>query len=81
MPTLLHGPGCNLGEWYGVSPSCALLGELQLVHGFRCYDIIARTRNVSECCELALFLADYSVYEIENLLELHKSPMTVPQIT
>jgi len=27
MPTLLHGPGCNLGEWYrGCLPSCALLG-------------------------------------------------------
>jgi len=26
MPTLLHGPGCNLGEWYGVPPSCVLLG-------------------------------------------------------
>jgi len=24
MPTLLHGPGCNLGE--GMPPSCALLG-------------------------------------------------------
>jgi len=26
IPTLLHGPGCNLGEWYGVPSSCALLG-------------------------------------------------------
>jgi len=26
IPTLLHGPGCNLGEWLGVPPSCALLG-------------------------------------------------------
>jgi len=25
-PTVLHGPGCNLGEWYGMPPSCALLG-------------------------------------------------------
>jgi len=24
--TLLHGPRCKLGEWYGVAPSCALLG-------------------------------------------------------
>ena len=24
--TLLHGPGCNLGERQGVTPSCALLG-------------------------------------------------------
>jgi len=27
MPTLLHGPGCNSGEWYGLPLSCALLGE------------------------------------------------------
>ena len=25
-PTLLHGPGCNLAEWYGMPPSCALVG-------------------------------------------------------
>jgi len=25
MPTLLHGPGCNLAEWYGMPSSCALL--------------------------------------------------------
>jgi len=25
-PTLLHGPVCNLGAWYRLSPSCALLG-------------------------------------------------------
>jgi len=26
ISTLLHGPGCNLEEWYGVPSSCALLG-------------------------------------------------------
>ena len=26
IPTLAHGPGCNLGEWYGVPSSYALLG-------------------------------------------------------
>ena len=25
-PTLLYGPGCNLGAWQRLSPSCALLG-------------------------------------------------------
>ena len=24
IPTLLHRPGCNLAEWYGVPSSCAL---------------------------------------------------------
>ena len=26
IPTVLHGPRCNLEEWYGVPSSCALLG-------------------------------------------------------
>jgi len=26
MPTLLHGPRHNLGEWQGMPPGCALLG-------------------------------------------------------
>jgi len=26
MLTVLHGPGCNLGQWQGLPPSCALLG-------------------------------------------------------
>ena len=26
MPTVLHGPACNLGAWYRLPPSCALLG-------------------------------------------------------
>jgi len=26
MPTLLYGPRCNLGEWYRMPLSCALLG-------------------------------------------------------
>ena len=26
MPTVLHGPGCNLGQWQGMPPSRALLG-------------------------------------------------------
>jgi len=30
MPTLLHGPGCNLGEWSGMPPSCALLGRFAI---------------------------------------------------
>jgi len=30
MPTLFHGPGWILGEWYGMPPSCALLGGLAI---------------------------------------------------
>jgi len=56
MPTLLHGPGCNLGEWYGCLLVVYYWVGLQSVHGLRCYDNIARTRNVSECSVLALCL-------------------------
>ena len=45
IPTLLHGPGCNFGGMVVVQ----YWVDLQSVHGFRCYDNIARTRNVSEC--------------------------------
>jgi len=27
---LLHGPGCNLGKWQRLPPSCALLGGLAI---------------------------------------------------
>jgi len=30
MPTILHVLGYNLGEWYGMPPSCALLGEFAI---------------------------------------------------
>ena len=30
MPALLHGPGCNFGEWLVMPPSCALLGRFAI---------------------------------------------------
>ena len=30
MPTLLHWSGCDFGEWWGMPPSCALLGGLAI---------------------------------------------------
>jgi len=48
MPTLLHGPGCNLGKWQEVPPSCALLGGFAIGARVRCYENIAWMRNVSE---------------------------------
>ena len=51
MPTLLHVPGCNLGERYRGAPMIVhYWADLQSVHGFRCYgNIIMRLmRNVSE---------------------------------
>ena len=49
IPTLLHRPRCDLGEWQGCPLVVHYWADLQSVHGFRCYDNIARTRNVSEC--------------------------------
>jgi len=43
-----NGRGCPLVVHYWA--------DLQSVHGFRCYDNIARTRNVSQCSVLALCL-------------------------
>ena len=50
ISTLLHGPGCKLGEWYGVPSSCAFIGDLQSVHGFRCYDNSAEREMSASAC-------------------------------
>ena len=58
MPTLLHVPGCNFGEWQGVSCSCAVLGGFAI--GARVLLLWRHTRlmrNVSECSLFALWLA------------------------
>jgi len=69
MPTLLHGPGCNLRNSRGCSLVVHYWADLQSVNGFRCYGNIARTRNVSEClyslyawCKLFItsFLTSYA---------------------
>jgi len=43
IPTLLHGPGCNLGNGRGCPLVAHYWADLQSVHGFRCFDNIART--------------------------------------
>jgi len=51
MPTLLHTVhrlGCNVGNGRGCPLVMQYWADLQSVHGLRCYDNIARTRNVSE---------------------------------
>jgi len=55
MPTLLHGPRCNLRNGRGRCPLVVHnLADLQLVHRFRCCDNIAQMWNVSKCFVLAL---------------------------
>ena len=49
IPTLLHGPRCNLGNGRGCPLVVHYWADLQSVHGFCCCDNMARTRNVSEC--------------------------------
>jgi len=49
IPTLLHGPRCKWGNGRGCPLVVQCWVDLQSVHGFRCYDNIARTWNVSEC--------------------------------
>ena len=49
IPTLLHGPRCNYRNGRGDPLVVHYWADLQSVHGFRCYDNIFRTRNVSEC--------------------------------
>ena len=66
MPTLLHGPGCNLGNGRGCPLVVHYWADLQSMHGLRCYGNTARTRNVSErsactgslpgcCCEMGAY--------------------------
>ena len=48
MPTLLHGPGCNLGSGRGCPVVVHYWADLQSGHRLRFYGNIMRTRNVSE---------------------------------
>jgi len=48
MPTLLHGPGCNLGNGRGWPLVVHYWADLQSGHRLRCYGNITQARNVSE---------------------------------
>ena len=52
----------------GVPPSCAILSDLQSMRGFRCYDNVAQTGNVSEC--LYSLYARFSIF-VPFLLSPH----------
>jgi len=47
VPTLLHGPGCNLGNDRGCPLVVHCQEYLQSVDGFRCYDNIATNAKYS----------------------------------
>jgi len=55
----------------GVPPVVHYWADLQLVHGFRCYDNTTRTRNVSECLYLLyacsiIVLLNYGEIKVSN---------------
>ena len=59
IPTLLHGPGCNLVKWYRGCPLVVHYWvDLQSVHGIRCYDNIAPNAKCQRVLVLALGLVN-----------------------
>ena len=58
MPTLLHGPRCNLGEWYRVPHSCTLL------RGFAIGARVALTRREREMSARALYNSLYTWFVV-----------------
>ena len=68
-------PRYNSGYSLGNDRGCPLVmhywADLQSVHGFRCYDNIARTRNVSECLySLYAWLYFWTGYSVVILWKL-----------
>jgi len=55
IPTLLHGPRCNLGNGRGCPVVVHYLADLQLVHGIRCCD------KHSAKCEMLLSACTHSM--------------------
>jgi len=50
ISTLLHGRGCNLGEWWGCPVVVHYWTDFQSVHGFRCYDSSAECQMSASAC-------------------------------
>jgi len=72
IPTLLHGPGCNLGG--GNCSRCPLVvhywADLQSVYGFRCYDNIAPNAKCQRVLVLALCLVTSEVTTIPTICNM-----------
>ena len=63
IPTLLHGPGCNLGNGRGCRLVVHYWADLQSVHGFRCYDNIAMNSK----CEQVLICLVWNLVVVEDV--------------
>ena len=68
MPTLLHGPKCNLGNGRGCPLVVHCWADLQWVHGLRCCDNIAQMQNISV---YMLVLAQCLVPYVNNIITMH----------
>ena len=55
IPTLLHGPGCNLEVWQWCHLVVHCWADLQSVHGFRCYDNSAQREMSASACTMPGF--------------------------
>jgi len=57
IPTLLHGPECNLrGTVWGDPLVVHYMAALQSVHEFRCYGDIARTQATRCICSSFIYV-------------------------
>ena len=56
IPTLLLGPHVTWGNGWGCPLAVQCWADLQLVHGFRCYDNIALKAKCQQVLVLALCL-------------------------
>ena len=67
IPTLLHGPGCNLGNGRGCRLVVHYWTDLQSMHGFHCYDNIAPNAKCQRVLVLALCLVVFVIKIIYRL--------------
>jgi len=69
IPTLLHGPGCNLGNGKGVPLVVHYWADLQSVRWFRCYDNISPNAKCQLVLVIALCLVCTYLKEVESLVD------------
>jgi len=73
IPTLLHWPGCNLGNGRGCPLVAHHWADLQSVHGFHCYDNIIPNEKCQRLLVLALCLVCLLVM-CNTAMQTHYTP-------
>jgi len=66
IPTLLHRPRCNLGNGKGFHVVMHYWADLQLVHGFCCYDNIAPNAKCQRVLVITRLLYAWLVTKVRN---------------